>query len=171
MTNSLIRRERRTNRRNLRAELRRRSAAQRLAASCRRRPRSLATVALAAGVAKEAVTGVANGLRSVAKRLGLAPAATARTRRTVAGGRARKTRSVARWTLAQVARLVGAYRPRKAEYVAATALIAAFTGVAADDKPAQPAYKLAATIAPHAAHLSTTARLNNLAAVFAGTAR
>ncbi|MCZ4602934.1 WYL domain-containing protein [Streptomyces sp. Lzd4kr] len=38
---------------------------------------------------------------------------------------------------------------------------------AVDDKPAHPAYELAATTAPHAAHLSTTARLNNLAAAFA----
>jgi len=46
----------------------------------------------------------------------------------VQGGRSRTTRSVAHWTLAQIARLVAAYRPRKAEYVAATALIAAFAG-------------------------------------------
>ncbi|MFI9170486.1 hypothetical protein [Streptomyces lincolnensis] len=126
MKKSAIRREHRATRRVLRATLRRRAASTRLTASCRRRPRSLATVAVAAGVAKDTVTGVTNGLRSVAKRLGLAPAATARTRRTVAGGRARRTRSVTRWTLAQVARLVAAYRPRKPEYVAATALIAAF---------------------------------------------
>ncbi|GAA2218921.1 hypothetical protein [Streptomyces indiaensis] len=128
MSHPSIRRERRTNRRTLRATLRRRVAATRLAASCRRRPRSLTTVAVAAGVAKNTAAGVASGLRSVAKRLGLTPAATARTRRTVAGGRARRSHSVYRWTLAQVARLVAAYRPRKAEYVAAVALIAAFTG-------------------------------------------
>ncbi|MGW5335042.1 hypothetical protein [Streptomyces bauhiniae] len=128
MTHPSTTRARRTNRRTQRATLRRRSGANRLAASCRRRPRSLATVALAAGVAKDAASGVASGLRSVAKRLGLIPAATATTRRTVAGGRAHRTHSVARWTLAQVARLVAAYRPRKAEYVAAVALIAAFSG-------------------------------------------
>ena len=130
MQKSAIRRDRRATRRVLRATLRRRSAETRLVASCRRRPRSLATVAIAAGVAKDAATGVANGLRSVAKRLGLAPAATARTRRTVAGGRAHKTRSVSRWTLAQVARLVAAYKPRKPEFVAAVALIAAFANTA-----------------------------------------
>ncbi|MEU3546306.1 hypothetical protein [Streptomyces longwoodensis] len=128
MQQSAIRRERRANRRTLRAELRRRTAANRLAASCRRRPRSLATVAIAAGVAKDVAAGVAGGLRSVAKRLSLTPAATARTRRTVPGGRARRTHPVTRWTLAQVARLVAAYRPRKAEYVTAVALIAAFAG-------------------------------------------
>ncbi|WP_217553107.1 hypothetical protein [Streptomyces sp. GbtcB6] len=128
MPNSLIRRERRANRRVLRSELRRRTAAGRLASSCHRRPRSLATVAIASGVAKDTAAGIANGLRSVAKRIGLTPAATARTRRTVAGGRAHRSHSVARWTLAQVARLVAAYKPRKAEYVAATALIAAFAG-------------------------------------------
>ncbi|WP_411091389.1 hypothetical protein [Streptomyces sp. 049-1] len=131
MTHPSIRRQRRANRRTLRAVLRARSAETRLTASCRRRPRSLATVALAAGVAKDTAAGVANGLRTVAKRLGLTPAATARTRRTVAGGRARKTRTVTRWTLGQVARLVAAYRPRKAEYKTAAALLAAFAGVSA----------------------------------------
>lgn len=128
MTHPSIRRERRANRRNLAARLRTRAAGNRLTSSCHRRPRSLATVAVAAGVAKDTVTGVANGLRSVAKRIGLAPATTARTRRTVAGGRARRTRSVARWTLAQVARLVAAYKPRKPEYKAAVVLIAALAG-------------------------------------------
>ncbi|MFF2385144.1 hypothetical protein [Streptomyces sp. NPDC058108] len=131
MANSAIRRARRANRRTLRTTLRTRAAGNRLASSCRRRPRSLATVALAAGVTKDAAAGVANGLRSVAKRIGLTPAATARTRRTVAGGRARQTRSVTRWTLAQVARLVAAYRPRKVEYKAAVVLLAAFAGGAA----------------------------------------
>ena len=130
MSHPSIRRERRTTRRSLRATLRRRAAGTRLAASCHRRPRSLATVAIAAGVAKDAATGVANGLRTVAKRLGLTPAATARTRRTVAGGRAHQTRSVSRWTLAQVARLVASYKPRKAEYRAAASRIAAFTAAA-----------------------------------------
>lgn len=130
MTHPSIRRERRANRRVLLAELRRRSAAHRLASSCHRRPRSLATVAIAAGVEKATATGCANGLRTVAKRLGVAPAATARTRRTVAGGRAHCTHAVGRYTLGQVARLTASYRPRKPEYVAAVALIAAFAGTA-----------------------------------------
>lgn len=130
MAQSSIRREHRASRRALRAALRRRCADTRLSASCRRRPRSLATVALAAGVAKDTVTGVTNGLRSVAKRLAVTPAEQARTRRTVAGGRARQTRSVSRFTLAQVTGLVAAYRPRKPEYRAAVALIAAFTAAA-----------------------------------------
>ncbi|MEU3287847.1 hypothetical protein [Streptomyces longwoodensis] len=131
MSHPSIRRNRRATRRTLRTELRRRTAATRLAASCRRRPRSLATVAVASGVAKDVAAGVANGLRSVAKRLGLAPAEQARTKRTIVSGRARRTRTVTRWTLQQVARLVAAYRPRKTEYVAAVALIAAFAGGAA----------------------------------------
>ncbi|MGW4757499.1 hypothetical protein [Streptomyces chartreusis] len=131
MTHPSIRRERRTNRRTLRAELRRRTTAGRLAASCARRPRSLATVALAAGVDRETASGCANGLRTVAKRLGMTPAATARTRRTVAGGRARHTHTVSRYSLGQVARLTAAYRPRKPEYKAAVVLIASFAGVAA----------------------------------------
>ncbi|MFF7763157.1 hypothetical protein [Streptomyces griseorubiginosus] len=130
MAQSSIRREHRATRRTLRATLRRRAAGTRLAASCHRRPRSLATVAIAAGVDRDTATGTANGLRTTAKRLGLAPAETARTRRTVAGGRGRKTRSVAHYTLAQVAALTAAYRPRKAAYIAATALIAAFATAA-----------------------------------------
>ncbi|MFI6662492.1 hypothetical protein ACIBL8_44105 [Streptomyces sp. NPDC050523] len=126
MTHPSIRRERRANRRTLRAAVRNRAAATRLTASCHRRPRSLATVAIAAGVDRDTAAGCANGLRTVAKRCGVTPAETARTRRTVAGGRARKTRTVAHYTLGQVCTLLGAYRPRKPEYVAAVALIAAF---------------------------------------------
>ncbi|MFE7856056.1 hypothetical protein [Streptomyces sp. NPDC057403] len=131
MQKSAIRRERRATRRTLRATLRARSASTRLAASCRRRPRSLATVALAAGVDRDTAAGVAGGLRSVAKRCNVAPAQTARTRRTVAGGRAHRTHSVSRYSLRQVATLTAAYRPRKPEFVAAVALIAAFAGGAA----------------------------------------
>lgn len=130
MTHPSIRRERRANRRVLRTELRRRTAANRLAASCHRRPRSLATVAIAAGVEKDVATGCANGLRTVAKHCGIAPAQTARTRRTVVGGRAHRTHTVGRYTLGQVSRLVAAYKPRKPEYRAAVALIAAFAGTA-----------------------------------------
>lgn len=126
MQQSAIRRERRANRRSARAILRRRAAATRLVASVRRRPRSLATVAIAAGIEKDTAAGIASGLRSVAKRIGLTPALTARTRRTVNGGRARQTRTVYRWTLAQVRQLLAAYRPRKAAFVAAAATIAAF---------------------------------------------
>lgn len=128
MTHPSIRRERRANRRTLRAELRRRSAVTRLTASCRRRPRSLATVAIAAGVDRTAAAGCANGLRTVAKRLGVTPAATARTRRTVAGGRAHRSHNVSRYTLGQVRILIRAYRPRKPEYVAAVARIAVLAG-------------------------------------------
>ena len=126
MAHAAIRAERRAYRRALRAIVRDRSASTRLAASCRRRPRSLATVAIAAGVTKDVVPAVTNGLRSAAKRCDITPAQTARTRRTVAGGRADRTRSVGRYSLGQVARLVGSYKPRKPEYVAAVALIAAF---------------------------------------------
>ncbi|MFI8894876.1 hypothetical protein [Streptomyces paradoxus] len=128
MSHPSIRRERRTNRRTLRAELRRRTAAHRLASSCHRRPRSLATVAIAAGVDKATASGCANGLRTVAKRLGVTPAQTARTRRTVHGGRARRTNGVSRYTLGQVRILIRAYRPRKPEYVAAVARIATLAG-------------------------------------------
>jgi hypothetical protein len=121
---SLTTRERRAHRRTLRATLRNRAAATRLVASVHRRPRSLATVAIAAGVDREAATGTANGLRTVAKRLGIAPAQTARTRRTVNGGRAHRTHSVSRYTLGQVQLLIRSYKPRKPEYRAAVDRIA-----------------------------------------------
>lgn len=124
MIHSLTTRERRNHRRALRATLRRRAAETRLVASVRRRPRSLTTVAIAAGVDRQAATGTANGLRSVAKRLGITPAQTARTRRTVSGGRAHQTHTVSRWTLGQVQLLIRAYKPRKPEYRAAVDRIA-----------------------------------------------
>lgn len=126
MAHRPIRREHRATRRALRATLRRRCAETRLVSSCRRRPRSLTTVAIAAGVDRDTASGCASGLRSVAKRLGVTPATTARTRRTVCGGRSRQTHRVYRYTLAQVAALVAAYKPRKAEYKAAAVRIAAF---------------------------------------------
>ncbi|KAB1149217.1 hypothetical protein F7R91_05515 [Streptomyces luteolifulvus] len=130
MAHRPIRREHRATRRALRATLRRRAAETRLVSSCRRRPRSITTVAIAAGIDRDTASGCANGLRSVAKRLGVTPALTARTRRTACGGRARQTHTVHRYTLRQVARLVANYRPRKAEYVTAAARIAAFAAAA-----------------------------------------
>lgn len=125
MTHSLTTLERRAHRRTLRATLRRRAAETRLVASVRRRPRSLTTVCLAAGVDKATASGTANGLRTVAKRLDITPAQTARTRRTVAGGRAHRSHTVSRYTLGQVQVLIRAYRPRKPEYRAAVTRIAA----------------------------------------------
>lgn len=130
MAHRAIRREYRATRRALRATLRRRAAETRLVASCRRRPRSITTVAIAAGVDRDTAMGCANGLRSVAKRIGITPAATARTRRTVCGGRAHQTHTVHRYTLHQVAQLVANYSPRKAEYRAAVARIAALVATA-----------------------------------------
>lgn len=125
MIHSATPRERRAHRRALRTELRNRTAHNRLVASVRRRPRSLTTVCLAAGVDRTTASGTANGLRSVAKRLAITPAATARTRRTVNGGRSHQTHNVSRWTLGQVQVLIRAYKPRKPEYRAAVARLAA----------------------------------------------
>jgi hypothetical protein len=80
---------------------------------------------IAAGVDRATAAGAASGMRSAAKRIGVVPAQTARTRRTVNGGRARTTHSVYRFTAAQVARIAAAYRPRKAEYKAALMAVAA----------------------------------------------
>ena len=100
--------------------LRARKATVRLAASLRR-GRSLATHALAAGADPKTCATVVNGLRTAAKRLGLAPVRVARTHRTVEGKTGR-TRSVQHWTSAQVAALAAAYSPRSAaaKLVAAT---------------------------------------------------
>jgi DNA-binding SARP family transcriptional activator len=87
-------------------------------------------VAIAAGVDRTTAAGCANGLRAAANRLGIDPAAVARTRRTVRGGRSHQTHNVYRFTLGQVRILVRAYRPRKPEYVAAVARIAALAGTA-----------------------------------------
>lgn len=89
--------------------------------------RSLATHAVAAGVDAETATGVAGGLRSVAKRLGMAPVKVDRTHRTTAG-RAARLRKVNHFTAAQVQVLLRNYKPRKAEYKAAVVLMILATG-------------------------------------------
>jgi hypothetical protein len=96
----------------------------RLVLSCKRRPRSLATHALAAGVAREDVAGFAAGMRSKAKKLGIKPVLKTRTRRSVESGRGRKSHKVFRYTVAQVQKINEAYTPRKAEYKVAKALLA-----------------------------------------------
>jgi hypothetical protein len=91
----------------------------------RRRPHSLTTHLIAAGVDRETASGAASGMRSVAKRIGVTPAATGRTHRTVHGGRSRATHTVYRFTAEQVATIAAAYRPRKAAYKAAVLAVAA----------------------------------------------
>lgn len=108
--------------RTRRAVLRERAAANRLTASCRRRPRSLATHVLSVGTDRATAAGCAAGLRRVAKRLGIEPVQS-RTRRTVSGGRARRTHSVHHYTRAQVVAIVAAYKPVKPEYSAAAHLL------------------------------------------------
>jgi hypothetical protein len=96
--------------------VRERAAAHRLASSIRRgRARSIATHAIAAGVATETAKGVAGGLRSVAKRLGVKPV------RVVRNDRNDRNQGKVRhhYTAAQVAVLRANYKPRKAEYIAA----------------------------------------------------
>ena len=108
--------------RTARATVKSRSAHTRLTASLRR-GRSLATHVIAAGVDIADVPGVVNGLRTVAKRLHVEPVKTSRTHRTVAG--AGRMRRVGHYTAAQVQLLLTAYRPRKAEYIAAAHQLAA----------------------------------------------
>jgi hypothetical protein len=111
--------------RSRRATVKARSTASRLAASCKRRPRSIATHFIAAGVDPEIAGGAASGMKAAAKRIGLTPALVARTRKTVKRGRAWITRTVTRWTRRQLPALIAAYSPRKAEYRAAVARLAA----------------------------------------------
>jgi hypothetical protein len=91
----------------------------------RRRPHSLTTHLIAAGVDRETAAGAASGMRSAARRIGITPAVTGRTHRTVHGGRSRATHTVYRFTAAQVATIAAAYRPRKPEYKAALMAVAA----------------------------------------------
>jgi hypothetical protein len=108
------------------SRLRRRIVAQRAAATRFTRSllkgRSLATHAIAAGVDAGTAAGVANGLRSVAKRIGMEPVKVARTHRTT-DGRAARLRKVNHFTSAQVQVLLRNYKPRKAEYKAAVMLM------------------------------------------------
>jgi hypothetical protein len=110
-----------SNSRTARRIVRERAAATRLARSIRRgRARSIATHALAAGVEQKTAEGVASGLRSVAKRLDVKPVRVVRNHRNDRHqGKVRH-----HYTAAQVAVLRANYKPRKAEYVAAVALMA-----------------------------------------------
>lgn len=131
------------------SRLRRRIVAERAAATrfarSLRKGRSLATHAVAAGVDAETAAGVANGLRSVAKRIGMAPTKVARTHRTTAG-RSDRLRKVNHYTAAQVSVLLRNYKPRKAEYKAAVVLMILATGapvtVRQTVKPVVPAREL-----------------------------
>lgn len=108
------------------SRIRRRIVAERAAATrftrSLRRGRSLATHAIAAGVDAETAAGVANGLRSVAKRIGVEPVKVARTHRTT-DGKAGRLRKVNHFTAAQVAELTRNYKPRKAEFKAALVML------------------------------------------------
>lgn len=107
--------------------------------------RSLATHAVAAGVDAETAAGVANGLRSVAKRLGMAPAKVDRTHRTTAG-RSDRLRKVNHYSATQVGVLLRSYKPRKAEFKAAVVLMLVANGapvtVRQTVRPAVPAREL-----------------------------
>jgi hypothetical protein len=102
--------------------VRERAAARRFVRSLYR-GRSLATHLAFAGVEDaETIKGAANGLRSVAKRIGVEPVKVARTHRTT-DGRSPRLRRVNHYTAAQVAVIARSYKPRKAEYKAAMVLL------------------------------------------------
>lgn len=83
-----------------------------------RRPHSLTSHAIRCGLAVEDAKGVANGLRTQAKKQGLT-GRTALVGRTVEGRCKGRKRRVVRYTTHQVVCALRTYRPRKATYVAA----------------------------------------------------
>lgn len=92
----------------------------------RRRPRSIGTYLLAAGIPLDAIPAVSQGLRNAAKRLETLPATTGRTSRQIAAQPHRSpSRDVGRWTRNQVLTLIPAYKPRKEEYKAAISALSA----------------------------------------------
>ncbi|MBT2396292.1 hypothetical protein [Streptomyces sp. ISL-100] len=116
---ALLRDRARTNR----AEARARRAASTAARRVRTGPRSLVTHIIATGAPLTAVSGAADALRTQARKAGIKGRA-ARIRRTL-HGRARQVVTVYRYTAEQVAQIVANYKPRKAEYKAIRAALAA----------------------------------------------
>ncbi|MFP3991047.1 hypothetical protein U9R90_26975 [Streptomyces sp. E11-3] len=116
---AIIRDRARTNREASRA----RRAATTAARRVRTGPRSLTTHIIATGAPLNVVTGAAAALRTQARKAGIQGRA-ARIRRTI-NGRARHAVTVYRYTAEQVAQIVAAYKPRKPEYKAIRAALAA----------------------------------------------
>ncbi|GGW94757.1 hypothetical protein [Streptomyces noursei] len=106
-----------------RAEARARRAAATAARRVRTGPRSLATHVIATGAPLNVVAGATEALRAQARKAGIRGRA-ARIRRTL-NGRARRAVTVYRYTAEQVAQIVANYKPRKAEYKAIRAALAA----------------------------------------------
>ncbi|MFZ3557137.1 hypothetical protein [Streptomyces sp. BH055] len=106
-----------------RAATRARRAQTQAARRIRTAPRSLTTHIIATGAPMDVVSGAAAALRTQAKKAGVKGRA-ARIRRTL-NGHARRTVTVYRYTAAQVAEIVAAYKPRKTEYKAVRAALLA----------------------------------------------
>ncbi|MFF7169733.1 hypothetical protein [Streptomyces pseudovenezuelae] len=108
---------------NRAASTQRRTVAQ-AARRVRTGARSLVTHIIATGADRKTVEGVADALRTVAKKKGV-KGRRARIRRSFNGAR-NVVKTVYRYTRAQVAQIAAQYKPRKAEYKAVrAALIAA----------------------------------------------
>ncbi|MDH6449590.1 hypothetical protein M2155_001998 [Streptomyces sp. SAI-119] len=108
---------------NRAASTQRRTVAQ-AARRVRTGARSLVTHIIATGADRRTVEGVADALRTVAKKKGV-KGRRARIRRSFNGAR-NIVKTVYRYTRAQVAQIAAQYKPRKAEYKAVrAALIAA----------------------------------------------
>lgn len=86
-----------------------------------RRPHTLASHCLRAGLDASTATSVAGALRAKAKRLSIAGKRSLVTR--TVHGRAARKRVAYRFTLAQFLRLAAAYSPRAGRFVAARAVL------------------------------------------------
>ncbi|MFJ1552780.1 hypothetical protein [Streptomyces mirabilis] len=107
-----------------RADSTKRRAVAHAARRVRTGARSLVTHIMATGADRQTVEGVADALRTVARKKGV-KGRRARIRRSFDGAR-NVVKTVYRYTRAQVAQIADAYKPRKAEYkVVRAALIAA----------------------------------------------
>lgn len=92
----------------------------------RRRPRSISTYLLAAGIPLDTIPAVSQGLRNAAKRLELHPSTRKPTARQIGSqGHRAPSRMTARWTRNQVLTIIPAYKPRKEEYKAAISALSA----------------------------------------------
>jgi hypothetical protein len=87
---------------------------------------TLTSHALRAGVAAEDAAGIGNAIRAKAKTLGVCGHTALMVRRTEAG--TVPVKGAKRYTKADIERLLTAYNPRAAKYVAAKAQLAAYVG-------------------------------------------
>ena len=104
--------------------------ARRAEAAAAKRPHTLASHALRAGVKAEDASGVANALRAKGKSLGVTGCAVRMFRTNAAGQKLwrQPVKGARRYTVADVAALTTGYNPRAAKFVAARQQLLAYAG-------------------------------------------